>query len=240
MSDPKEMPFLEHLKELRTRLIRILAGLLVGAIIAFYFSELLFAFLTEPIRSNFKNLQIIGTGVAEAFSMKLRIAIAAGIVLSLPWSFSEIWKFISPGLLEKERKLAAPFIFISSILFISGIAFCFYLVLPTALSFFSDEFISIGLAPQIRISEYLSFVTTFMLVFGIVFEVPVLTFALARAKMVTHQQLIKWFRLSIVIIFILAGVLTPTPDIMSQLLLAIPMLILYGVCIGVAYYVNRE
>jgi len=226
------MPFLEHLSELRSRIWRTLLGILVGGICSFLWANSLFTALTSPIRGNFENLSLIGTGPADAFLTKIMVALASGVVISSPNTFYQLWSFIAPGLHEHERKQALPFVFFSTFFFLVGISFCFFLVLPFAFQFFSEEFVSIGLSPQIRISEYLSFVVKLLLVFGGMFELPIAVFLLGRLGVVTHKQLRDQFRVAIVVIFVVAAVVTP-PDVITQLMLAIPLCGLYWCCIYV-------
>lgn len=229
------MPFLDHLTELRTRLWRIVLGILIGTICSFLWSNWLFEALSSPIRANFKNVALIGTGPADAFLTKILVSFASGAVLSIPNTFYQLWLFIAPGLHENERKQALPFVLFSTIFFIIGISFCFFGVLPFAFQFFSDEFISIGLSPQIRISEYLSFIVKLLLVFGVMFELPLVVFLLGRLGVVTHKQLKEHFRIAIVIIFVIAAIVTP-PDVFTQMMLAIPLCGLYYMCIFVCRY----
>lgn len=233
-----EMPFLEHLSELRVRIWRVLLGLIIGTIISFLWANWLFYALTAPARLNFENVQLIGTGPADAFITKILVAFFSGAILSAPNSFYQIWAFIAPGLHDHERKMAIPFVSASTACFLVGVSFCFFVVFPFAFKFFSEEFISIGLSPQIRISEYLSFVVKLILVFGLMFELPVLVFVLGRLGVVTHQQLRSQFRLAIVVIFIIAAIVTP-PDVITQLLLAIPLCGLYWSCIYICRYAEK-
>ncbi len=234
-----EMPFLQHLVELREKLTKVAIGIAVMTCIALYFDDILFSLLTSPLREHFKDVQLIGTGPAEAFVVKLKTALVAGCILSSPWSFFQLWRFIAPGLHEHERRFALPFIAFSTGFFLAGVTFCFYVVFPFAFSFFADEFKSIEVLAAIKIGEYLEFAVKMLLVFGVVFELPIFCYFLVRLRLITRSWLVKQFRYAVVIIFIVAGVLTP-PDVVTQILLAIPLLILYGLCILVAWYVERN
>jgi sec-independent protein translocase protein TatC len=234
-TSPGEMPFLDHLRELRGRVWWSFVGILIGTIISFLWANWLFAALTAPIRTYFTNVQLIGTGPADAFITKIMVAFFSGAILSAPNTFYQIWKFILPGLHEHERKLALPFVAASSAFFLIGVSFCFFVVFPFAFQFFSEEFISIGLSPQIRISEYLSFVVQLILIFGIMFELPVLAFLLGRLGVIKHSQIRQHFRVAVVAIFVIAAVVTP-PDVITQLLLAVPLCGLYWSCIYVCRY----
>jgi len=239
MNTQAEMPFLQHLEELRNRIFFTLIGVTVASIVSYYWCHELFDFINGPLRKTFQNVELIGTGPADAFIVKIKVALLAGFILSSPFTFLQMWKFISPGLLEKEKKFAFPFVFFTTAFFLSGISFCFYVALPFAFDFFSAEFLSIGIIPQIRITEYLSFVMKLALVFGLVFEMPVGCYFLARLGLVTHTWLIEKLRYATVVIFIVAAILTP-PDVASQIMLALPLMVLYGFCIIIAYFVGKN
>jgi len=238
--DDVRMPLTAHLEELRTRIIRALVATVAGGGLAWLAIERIVTFLLAPLAALRPGESlIIGTGVTEAFFTKLKVAVIAGVFLASPIIFYQLWRFIAPGLYDREKRVALPFSIAASMFFVSGAAFCYWLVFPVAFSFFLDEFASIGVAAQIRVSEYLSFASRMLLAFGVTFELPVLTFFLARIGLVTHQTLITWWRYAVVVIFIVAAVLTPGPDIASQMMMATPLLILYAISIGVAYMVGR-
>jgi sec-independent protein translocase protein TatC len=234
------MPLTAHLEELRTRIIRAIVATAVGGGLAWFAIERIVTFLLAPLAALRPGESlIIGTGVTEAFFTKLKVAVIAGIFLASPIIFYQLWRFIAPGLYEREKRVAMPFSIAASAFFVSGAAFCYWLVFPVAFSFFLDEFASIGVTAQIRVSEYLSFASRMLLAFGVTFELPVLTFFLARIGLVTHHTLITWWRYAIIVIFIVAAVLTPGPDVASQMMMACPLLVLYALSIGVAYMVAR-
>jgi sec-independent protein translocase protein TatC len=234
------MPLTAHLDELRTRLIRAIAIVGVGFAAAYWFAEPLVTWLLVPLTALCpEEALVIGTGVTDAFFTKLKVAFIAGVFLASPAVFYQAWHFVAPGLYEKERRIALPFSFAASFFFVGGAAFCYYLVFPVAFRFFLEEFRSVGISPQIRVTEYLTFASRMLLAFGVTFELPVVTFFLARVGLVTHHTLIGWTRYAIVTIFVVAAVLTPGPDIASQLLMATPLLVLYGLSIGIAWLVGR-
>jgi len=234
------MPLTAHLEELRTRVVRVLLATTAGGTLAWLVIERLVAFLLAPLAALRPGESlIIGTGVTEAFFTKLKVAVIAGIFLASPVIFFQAWRFVAPGLYQREKRVAVPFSMAATAFFVSGAAFCYWIVFPVAFTFFLGEFTSIGIAAQIRVSEYLSFASRMLLAFGITFELPVVTFFLARLGIVTHQTLVAWWRYAIVVIFIVAGVLTPGPDIASQMLMAAPLLVLYVISIGVAFAVAR-
>ncbi len=233
------MPFLKHLEELRGTVVRTCVGIAIGTAVAFLRIEEIFKTLTTPIKSFLGEAQLIGTGPADAFIVNLKLGLGAGFLISLPYTFLQIWRFVAPGMHEHERKFTIPFVVGATVFFLIGVSFCFAVVFPYGFDFFFAEYKSIGVTPAIRINEYLSFVLSFMLVFGIIFELPVFTYFLARVGLIDHHFLIRNFRYSVVAIFIIAALLTP-PDVVSQLLLALPMLGLYGLCIWVAYAVRKS
>lgn len=234
------MPLTAHLEELRTRLIRALIGALIGFAACYGFVEVLVEFLLRPLQAlEPGEVLVIGTGVTDAFFTKLKVAFVSGLFVASPIIFYQGWQFVAPGLYEREKRVALPFALFASFFFFAGAAFCYWFVFPVAFRFFLEEFGSIGIAPQIRVSEYLTFTSRMLLAFGVTFELPVVTFFLARVGMVTHQTMIGWLRYAIVTIFVVAAVLTPGPDIASQLLMATPLLVLYGLSIGIAWLVAK-
>jgi sec-independent protein translocase protein TatC len=234
------MPLTAHLEELRTRIIRSLLGIAAGFLLSYGFAERLVSWLLRPLTAiRPEQSLVIGTGVTDAFFTKLKVAGVAGVFVASPIVFYQAWKFVAPGLYERERRIAVPFSAAATFFFVSGAAFCYYLVFPVAFTFFLDEFTSVGISPQIRVSEYLTFTSRMLLAFGATFELPVVTFFLARIGLVTHRMMIGGARYAIVVIFIVAAVLTPGPDVASQMLMATPLLVLYALSIGIAYMAAR-
>lgn len=229
------MPLMEHLKELRVRLIRALLAVGVGFVIAYFLADPLFAALTWPIREVSHNkVLLIGTGVGEAFFTKIKVALVASLFIASPAILYEVWRFIAPGLYESERRLAMPFVFFATIFFITGGYFCWAVVFKVGYAFFLSQYASIGVTPTIRISEYLNFSAKLMLAFALTFEMPIFAFFLTKVGVIDHKMMIRQFRYAILAIFIVSAALTP-PDMVSQFLLAIPLLALYGLSIIVSY-----
>ncbi len=255
MTDVK-MPLTEHLQELRWRLIKALAAAAVAFLVCYNFADWLFEILTRPLLAvnpaaagtattgagtagsggAADVVRLIGTGLVEAFFTKLKVSFIGGIFVSSPVVLYQAWQFVAPGLYDTEKRYARPFVLFGTLFFVAGAWFCYAIVLPVGYQFFMEQYGTIGVSPQIRISEYLSFTARMLLAFGATFELPVITFFLARLGLVTHQLLLKPWRYAILIIFIVAAVLTPGPDVASQLLMAGPLLLLYGLSIGVAYF----
>jgi sec-independent protein translocase protein TatC len=235
------MPLTAHLEELRWRIVRALIAVTIAFGGCYFYSDRIFEFLTKPLVSlGDTRMQLIGTGITEAFFTRLWVSLIAAVFVASPAIFYQAWGFIEPGLVENERRTAIPFVLAATVFFVSGAAFCYILVFPVGYAFFLEEYANIGVAPQIRISEYLSFASRMLLAFGLTFEMPVLTFFFARLGMVNHRMLIGGARYAIVVIFIVAAVLTPGPDVASQMLMAGPLLLLYVISIGVAYVFGRS
>jgi len=233
--EQSRMPLMEHLKELRIRLIRVMIALAIGCGIAYAFADQLFALLTWPIREvSHGHVLLIGTGVGEAFFTKIKVALVAGLFIASPAVLYEIWKFVAPGLYHSERRMAAPFVVSATIFFLLGGYFCWAVVFKVGYAFFLSQYASIGVTPTIRISEYLMFSAKLLLAFALTFEMPIFAFFLTRIGLIDHRQMIHYFRYAILGIFVVSAALTP-PDMVSQFLLAIPLLALYGLSIGVSY-----
>lgn len=239
-SDDRTMPLTGHLEELRWRLIMSLVAVGVAFFPSFFFADALFDFLAGPLYRAAENpLNLIGTGVAEAFFTKLKVSFIAALFLATPVVLYQVWQFVAPGLYPHEKRYVWPFICFGSLFFLLGAGFCYVVVLPVAYAFFIKEYETIGVQPALRISEYLTFTARMLLAFGVTFELPILAFFFSRVGIVTYKTLLGFFRYAVLAIFILAAVLTPGPDVASQLLLAGPLLLLYGVSIGVAYVFGK-
>jgi len=239
--DPAEfkMGLFEHLRELRKRLFYCAIFIAIGAVVAYCYSSDVFNALCAPYSKAFNNSPLIGTGPAEAWVLKIKVALFCGATLTSPALFYQLWRFVAPGLYASERKFVLPFVALSTILFSGGAMFCYHQILPLTLSFFYAEFQSIGITPTIKVGDHLSLMITTMLSFGAVFELPLLTFFLARAGVLDHRSMIRWSRHAVVAIFIISAALTP-PDVLTQLLMAGPLLLLYGLSIGVAFLARQK
>jgi len=234
------MSFLEHLDELRSRLIKCFIAVVVAFLAAYAFAEPIFSFLTAPLlRLNTPGLTLIGTGVAEAFFVKIKVTLVASLFISLPVILWQLWQFVAPGLYEYEVRYARGFVAFGTLFFLLGAWFCYEVIFDFGFAFFLDTYASMKVEPALRIGEYLSFTSKLLLAFGVVFELPVLAFFLARIGVIDHLILLRQFRYAVMVIFIVAAILTP-PDVVSQILLALPLLALYGVSICVAYFARRD
>lgn len=236
MASDSYLTFTEHLEELRSCLLRSLAAVVVASAVCYFFADFIFAIMVAPLRQSLPPGQnLIGTTVTEAFFTEIKVAFLAGVVVSTPFIFYEIWRFIRPGLVGKERRLVVPFVVCATLFFLGGAFFCYSIVLPVAFGYFIEQYGTLGVTPAIRLGEYFSFFFRMILAFGITFELPIFTFILVRLGVWDYRFMRRSFRYAVIVIFILAAFLTPTPDIINQLLLAVPMLVLYLLSIGVAY-----
>ncbi len=241
VDDGSTMPLTAHLEELRWRVVRALIVVMAAFVGCYFFSDRVFELLTRPLVGlGDSRLQLIGTGITEAFFTRLKVSLIAAVFVASPAIFYQAWGFIEPGLVDTERRTAIPFVLAATLFFVSGATFCYIVVFPVGYAFFLEEYANIGVAPQIRISEYLSFASRMLLAFGITFEMPVVTFFLARLGVVDHRMMMSGTRYAVVTVFIVAAVLTPGPDIASQMLMAAPLLLLYVLSIGVAYVFGRR
>ena len=226
-----------HIAELRKRLAYSLASLIVAFFIAFYFYEPILKWMTLPLKAVLPDdSYMIATGVPEVFFTAVKVSLFTGFLLALPFILYQFWLFIAPGLYEHEKKYIWPFVFFASGMFFMGAAFAYYVVVPYGFAFlvnFAEQVVTV--AP--KINEYVGFFTKIMIGFGIAFELPVLTFFLALLGLVDDHTLKSFFKYAVILIFVLAALLTP-PDVVTQLLMAIPLIILYGVSILIAKIVN--
>ncbi|HEX7415572.1 MAG TPA: twin-arginine translocase subunit TatC [Smithellaceae bacterium] len=239
-NEEHKMSLTEHLIELRKRLIRSVIILGIGFGVCYYYKDWVFDIITKPLtRVLPKNGYLIYTGLTEAFFVYMKLAFFASLIITSPFILYQIWKFISPGLLLKEKKYVVPFVLSSSLLFISGVLFGYFIALPPAFEFFVS-FNNKYLQAMISFKDYLSLFVTFLLGFGLSFELPIFIFFLTKLGIVNAKMLSKQRRYAILVIFIVAAILTPSPDALSQILMAIPLMFLYEVSIFVARFAEKK
>lgn len=241
MATNSYMTFTDHLEEFRWRLLKSLGAVALAFVLSYLASDRIFAFMVAPLKQSLRPGQsLIGTGVTEAFFIEMKVALVGGVFLACPVIFYQIWRFLAPGLLGSEKRTVIPFVLCATFFFLGGAYFCYRIVLPVAFDYFIDQYLSLGVSPELRIGEYFSFFFRMVLAFGITFELPVFTFFLVRLGIVDYRLMWRSFRYAIVVIFVVAAILTPTPDVVNQTLLALPMTILYLLSILVAYIWRRQ
>ena len=235
------MPFLDHLEELRWRIIYSLAALLVGVIIGFYivFKLDLLLVLQGPILPFLHGNKLMYTHPADSFNILLQLSIIVGLVIALPVILYQLWAFLSPALHRHEKKLVVPVLTAGTGLFLAGVAMCWFLVLPMTLGFFFN--LGSGeLTPMITVEDYFGFVTTMCLAFGGVFELPIILVGMIFLDIITPQQLSKQRRWAILISYLVAAAVTPGDLFATTLALAVPLYFLYEISVVVGFFIYRR
>jgi sec-independent protein translocase protein TatC len=241
-ADEDELPrmgFFQHLEELRKRLIVSLIAVFVGFLAAWTWAPQLFDFLARPIRSALPPGQSLAyTTLTEPFLLYFRVALLAGTLISSPVVLWQVWLFIAPALYRREKRYVIPFVSMGALFFLSGCAFAYYEAFPLFVRFL----VGVGRPFQavITINEYLSMATKLILGLGLCFEMPILVFFLARLGIVSERWLLAKFKYAVLIIFIIAAVITPTPDVATQCVFALPMIALYLLGIAVAWIFRKK
>ncbi len=260
-----EMNFWEHIEELRKRLIRAVAAVMVGVIVIFSLGEWFFRMVVfAPLDKNFvtygfmcklgkilhidticitpPNLNLITTQLGEVFFKQMQVSMVVGLLLAIPFVFWQVWLFIKPGLMDAEVKAARGFVTICSLLFISGVLFGYFIITPFAVSFLAN-YVMQGVAGviggQATLDDYVSYLTMFTLPIGLVFELPVVIYFLSKIGIVTPKFLKQYRKHMVVVLLIVAGIITPSPDLVSQLLVGIPLILLYEASIVVSGRVQK-
>ncbi len=237
-SEEATKPVLSHLMELRIRLLWVIAAMVLGTSVCFFFVDEIYNFLVRPLANSMNENdtnRLIYTGLTEAFFTYLKVAFFAGVFLTFPILLMQIWMFVAPGLYKDERKVLLPFLVATPILFFAGGACVYYFVLPMAWPFFlsfqsAGGDMALPIQLEARVSEYLDLIMTLIFAFGLCFQLPVLLTLLGRVGIISAQFLASKRKYAVIITFIIAAFLTP-PDIISQIMLAVPILALYEISI---------
>ncbi|HEX5536788.1 MAG TPA: twin-arginine translocase subunit TatC [Sphingobium sp.] len=242
--DETKAPLLDHLVELRSRLLKSVAALFLGFVLCFAFSEQLFAILVHPLKEAFGpgGGKLVYTKLYEAFFVQVKVALFGSFFLTFPIIANQLWAFVAPGLYTKEKRALLPFLLATPVLFMAGASLAYFVVMPTAFHFFLQfQGTSSGLSVEALPSTdaYLGLVMQFILAFGICFLMPVLLMLLNHAGLVSRAQLIGVRRYMIVAAFVVAAVLTP-PDVVSQLMLALPLILLYEITLVAIWFTDRK
>jgi len=260
--EKKELTFLEHLEELRWHLVRSALSIVILAAAAFIFKDIIFDkiilapknpdFITNRLLCEFGNwmeipalcinsvpFQLININLTGQFTTHINISIVAGLILAFPYVFLEIWRFIKPALHDKELKHTRGAVFISTLLFITGVLFGYFIIVPLSTDFLGSYQVSADVLNQINLKSYISTITSISLAGGVAFELPVLIYILSKAGLVNSSFLKKYRKHSIIVILIIAAIITP-PDVFSQILVALPLYALYEVGIVIAKNIERK
>jgi sec-independent protein translocase protein TatC len=235
-----KMTFLEHLDELRKRLTVSLSAILVGCLIAFTFVDKIYSFIMDPLNRLLpKGSSFVFTEPTEAFVLYVKMALLAGVIMAVPVILMQAWLFIAPGLYAKEKRLAIPFIVLATVGFVGGTAFTHYLLFPWMWIFFAS-FANEKLTFLPRIEPVFALYVKMVLAMGLVFQMPAVVYSLARIGLVTARFLIKSFKYAVLIIFVAAAVITPSGDMLTQTLFAVPMIGLYLISILIAWIFGKR
>ena len=236
--EQSKMPLFQHLEELRTRLLICCLAVGIGFVGCYFFSSRIFEILMRPWINAMppgQPAKLIYTAPHEAFFVYMKVSFIAGTLLAAPVILWQVWKFVAPGLYENEKRYMLPVILSSSLCFISGVLFGYFVVIPVAFKFFAS-FSSEYITPMLRTTEYLAFANKMLLCFGIAFQLPVFAFFLAKMGVLSADYLKRKRKWAIVLVFVAAAVLTPSPDIVSQLLMAMPLLVLYEASVWIVHF----
>ncbi len=239
-TDEREMSFLDHLEELRWHLIKSVAGVLVAVVVCGYFADwIINEVILRPGRLTNPPLELINTIPYGQITFYMMTVVVGGLVLSVPWLLYQVWKFIQPGLLPKERRYISRIVTFSSLCFFAGVAFSYFVMLPYMLQFFT-EFGTKDIRNMIAVSEYMSFVIQLVLISGLIFELPMVSYFLARFGILTPAFMRHYRRHAYVVILILSAIVTPTTDPVTMSVFSVPIVVLYELSIGIAGMAKRK
>lgn len=234
--EPSEMPFLDHLEEFRWALLKSVFAIVIAMIASWFFTDIFYATIFRLAKN--AGLPLIVTRVMEGIMLKLQMTFVMGLVIALPFIFYFIWSFVSPGLYKNEKRWVLPLVYASTICFFIGASLAYFIIIPFVLPFIK-AFIPPGAEPLITVGDFVGKMLRFMLLFGIIFELPMVAYFLAKIGILKHTWMSRYRRYAIVSIFIMGAILTP-PDPISQLMMAIPLILLYEVSILVARFAGRN
>jgi sec-independent protein translocase protein TatC len=234
-----QMTLWEHLEELRRRLIVCIVTLFIGFVVCWFYREQIFSVVQAPfLKFVAKGDKLSFISLTEPFFVYMKAAAFAAIIFTSPILISQLWLFIAPGLYKKERMYAIPFIFFASIFFLGGCIFCYYYVFPFACRYFLQ--VGSEFKQEVRVDDYFSLFNKLTLAIGLIFEIPILAFFLARIGIINHHFLLNKFKYAILIAFIISAIVTPTPDMVTQTVLALPMIALYVISILIAWIFGKK
>ena len=233
-----QMSFLDHLEELRSRILRMLIGVGIGFAVCYAFAHQLFHFVSAPIEK--AGVHLIATAVTEGFNLEIKLAFTAAIFLTAPFIMAQVWLFVSPGLYKRERRYALPFIISSSLLFVLGGLFGYFIAFPFALLYLTQYTKDMGLQILPTASDYYDLFIAVELGLGVVFEIPAVIFVLSRIGLVSGMFLLRNTKYAVLISAVLAAIITPTGDIPNMMVMAVPMVSLYLLGVVVAFIFGKK
>jgi sec-independent protein translocase protein TatC len=235
-----KMSFLEHLEELRKRIINSVLGIAVGIVFSFFYIQRIYDFLTGPAIATLpEGSKLIYTQPTEAFALYIQISLISGIVLAAPWIMFQVWMFIAPGLYANEKRFVIPFVLFSTVGFVAGAAFNHYVAYPFIMTYFAS-FNTPNLVYMPQLSYVFGLYVKMLLGLGVIFQMPTVVFFLAKMRVLTARYLVRQFKLAVLLIFIVAAVITPTGDPMTLMIFAAPMILLYLFSISIAWFVGPK
>ena len=235
---PDEMTFLEHLEDLRKRLFYSVLALFIGFVPGWIFAKDIYKILARPVTQYLPaGTKLAFTGLTAPFMLYMKVAFLGSLFVMSPFVFLQLWYFIAPGLYQKEKKYVVPFVLMTTFFFALGAVFGYFIVFPWACRFFLQ--LGRDFQPVIKVDEYFGFALRVLLGIAVVFELPTLIFFLAKMGLVTARWMIRNFKYAVLVVFVIAAVITPTPDAITQSIVAVPMLALYGLSILIALAVGR-
>jgi sec-independent protein translocase protein TatC len=233
------MTFLEHLEDLRKRLWYSFVAIFAAVIPAYVFSKDVFKALSRPVTQYLpEGMKMAFTGLADPFMLYIKVAFLTALFVTSPFIFLQLWYFVAPGLYQKEKKYVFPFVTFTTVFFLAGAAFGYFVMFPWACRFFLK--LGSDFTPVITVNTYFSFSLKLLLGIALVFELPTLVFFLSKIGLITSRWMIRNFKYAVLAVFVIAAVITPTPDMVTQSILAVPMLALYGLGILIAFFFGKE
>lgn len=234
-----QMTLWEHLEELRRRLIICFITLFAGFLVCWFYRETIFSVVQAPfLKFVARGDKLSFISLTEPFFVYMKVSALAALIFTSPILITQVWLFIAPGLYKKEKMYAVPFIFFSTIFFLGGCVFCYYYVFPFACRYFLE--VGSQFKQDVRVNDYFSLFSKLTLAIGLIFEIPILAFFLARIGIINHHFLLNKFKYAILVCFIISAIITPTPDVVTQTFLAVPMLLLYVLSILIAWIFGKK
>jgi sec-independent protein translocase protein TatC len=235
---PDGMTFLEHLEDLRKRIFWSFVALIGAVVPAWFFSKDIYSILARPVTQFLpEGTKLAFTSLTAPFMLYIKVSFLAAIFFTSPFIFFQLWMFVAPGLYQKEKKYVIPFVLFTSVFFMGGALFAYFVVFPFACNFFLG--MGSDFNPVITVDQYFSLALRVILGIALVFEMPTLAFFLSKIGLITAHMMIKYFKYAVLVVFIIAAIITPTPDMITQSIIAVPMLGLYGISILIAALVGK-